>query len=61
MEIQQEVTKQGERGTASRVFHAKVDKEKIATWRTNLNRILLVFNVHPITPYAANIKDSSPG
>ena len=32
------------------MFHAKNDKETIATWRSDLNRILHVFNVRPVTP-----------
>jgi len=35
-------------GTQSRFFHAKDDKETIAAWKAELNRILLVFNVRPI-------------
>jgi len=30
---------------ASRLFHAKNDKEVIAAWRLDLNRVLHVFNV----------------
>ena len=32
------------------MFHAKNDKETIATWRSDLNRILHVFNVRSVTP-----------
>ena len=32
----------------SRHFHAKNDKDKIAAWRSDLNRILQIFNVRPI-------------
>ena len=32
----------------SRHFHAKNDKEKIAAWRLDLNRILHIFNVRSI-------------
>jgi len=32
------------------MFHAKDDKETIATWRLDLNRILDVFNVRGLTP-----------
>ena len=42
------VIKQSRRNTASRLFHAKNDKEKIAAWRLDLNGILQVFNVCPI-------------
>ena len=47
-EIQQRIVKQGKRGTFSRYFHAKNDKDKIAAWGSDLNRILQVFNVRPI-------------
>ena len=47
-EIQQRIVKQGERGAISRHFHAKNDKDKIAAWRLDLNRILQIFNVRPI-------------
>jgi len=33
----------------SRLFHAKDDKEAIAAWRLELNRILHVFNVRSVT------------
>jgi len=44
-EIQKNVVKRGKRSGVSRMFHAKSDKETIATWRLDLNRILHVFNV----------------
>ena len=47
-EIQRRIVEQGKRGTISRHFHAKNDKDRIATWRSDLNRILHVFNVRPI-------------
>ena len=40
--------KQGKRNVVSRFVHAKFHKTTIATWRLDLNRILLVFNVRPI-------------
>lgn len=49
-EIQNGVIKQGERNTISRVFHAKNDRDAVATWRQDLNRILHVFNVRSINP-----------
>jgi len=39
------VIKRGRRNPISRLFHAKNDKETIAVWKSDLNRILLVFNV----------------
>jgi len=47
-EIQRKVIKQSERNAVSRLFHAKSDKETIAGWKAELNRILLVFNVRSI-------------
>ena len=44
-EIQKKVIKQGKRNAVSRLLHAKSDKDMIATWRSDLNGILLVFNV----------------
>ena len=39
------------RNAASRIFHAKSDKGTIAAWRSDLDRILHVFNVRS-TGYA---------
>ena len=44
-EIQREVIKQSGRYTATRLLHVKNDKEAIAAWKLDLNRILQVFNV----------------
>ena len=44
-EIQSKVIKQSGRNAASRLFHARNDKETIAAWKSELNRILIVFNV----------------
>ena len=48
--IQKKIVKQGKRNVVSRHLHAKDDKERIATWRSDLNRILHVFNVRPAVP-----------
>ena len=47
-EIQRNVIKRGKRNVVSRHLHAKNDKEKIAAWRSDLGRILQVFNVRSI-------------
>ena len=47
-QIQEKVIKRSGRNALSRAFHAKNDKETIATWRSDLNRILHVFNVRPV-------------
>jgi hypothetical protein len=44
-EIQRNIIKKSERNTVSRLFHANNDKGTITTWKSDLSRILLVFNV----------------
>lgn len=44
-EIQKKVFKQRGRSAVSRLVHAKNDKETIAAWRSDLNRVLHVFTV----------------
>jgi hypothetical protein len=48
-EIERDIAKLGKRNAVSRLFHSKNDKEKIAAWRLDLNRILHVFNVRSIS------------
>ena len=49
-EIQKNIVdRRGKRNAVSRAFHAKNDKETIATWRLDLNRILHVFDVRSVT------------
>ena len=45
-EVQRKVIKQSGRNSALRLFHAKKDKETIAAWKVDLNRILHIFNVY---------------
>jgi hypothetical protein len=47
-EIQRKIIKKGKRNAASRLLHAKNDKEMIATWKSDLNKILLVFNARSV-------------
>jgi hypothetical protein len=47
-EIQKKIIKKGKRNVVSRLVHAKSDKEMIATWRSDLSKILLVFNVSSV-------------
>ena len=47
-EIQRNVDKMGERGTISHILHAINDKGKISAWKSDLKRILHVFNVSTI-------------
>ena len=42
------IIKQSKRNAISQYFHAKNDKDKIAAWRSDLNRILHIFNVRSI-------------
>ena len=44
-EIEVKIAKRGKRNAVSRLLHAKNDKETIAGWRSDLARILLIFNV----------------
>jgi hypothetical protein len=44
-DIQKRLVKWGKRNVASRHFHAKKDKETIAAWRLDLEKILQVFKV----------------
>jgi hypothetical protein len=47
-EIQRKIIKKGKQNAVSRLFHAKSDKETIAGWKSDLNKILLVFNVRSV-------------
>ena len=49
-EIREKVIKQSNRNPISRHLHAKGDKDTIAAWKLDLNRILQVFNVRSTTP-----------
>jgi len=44
-EIQEKVAEKGARGLLSRLTHMKNDRDVMATWRSDLNRVLHVFNV----------------
>ena len=44
-EIQERVIEKGGRNLLSRIVHARNDKEVMVTWRSDLNRVLHVFNV----------------
>jgi hypothetical protein len=47
-EIQSKVIEKSKRNVVSRLFHAKSDKETIAAWKSDLNKILLIFNVSSV-------------
>ena len=44
-EIQRKIIKQSGRGTVSRLVHAKADGGAIASWKSDLDRFLRIFNV----------------
>jgi len=48
VEVRRKVVKWGKQNPMSRHFHAKEDKETIATWRSDLDSILHVFNVRSV-------------
>ena len=48
--IQKKIVKWGKRNPISQRFRAKEDKELIATWRLDLEKILHIFNVCSVTP-----------
>ena len=59
-EIQRKIVKRGGRNAVSRPLHAKGDKEAIATWRSDLNRILLIFDVRFVLSVLATTNLPSP-
>ena len=50
-EIQRKVIKYSQRNSVSRLFRARDDRDTIATWRSELDRILHIFNVCSIAFY----------
>ena len=46
--IQSKVTDRSNQNAISRAFHAKSDSQMIASWKMDLNRILLIFNVRSV-------------
>ena len=46
--IQNEILVKRQRNAVSKVFHSKVDKDKITGWKGELNRILQIFNVRSV-------------
>ena len=47
-EIQGNITEKSGQSMISRLIHAKNNKEAVAGWRSDLNRILHVFNVRSV-------------
>jgi len=48
-EAQEHIIERSKRNAISRRYHAKEDKEAIATWKSDLNEVLGVFNVRSAT------------
>ena len=47
-EIREKVTKRSKRNVVSQLIHATNDKGMIAGWKSDLGRILQIFNVRPV-------------
>ena len=48
--IQKKTAKDGKRNMASRIIHKKDDKDMIAGWKRDLDRILQIFHVRSVGP-----------
>jgi hypothetical protein len=57
--MQRKIFKQSKRDRISRFIHSKNDKDMIAGWKLDLNRILVVFNVR-LMSLCLVAADSSP-
>jgi hypothetical protein len=49
-EIERKVKEESKRNAALRLLHAKSDKDKIAGWASDINKILQIFNVRCVAP-----------
>ena len=47
-DVQGKVIEKNERGVLSRTFYAKTDKDAIAAWKQEFNKILQIFNVRSV-------------
>ena len=59
-EIQNKVIKRSGRSRASRFLHARIDKDAIAAWKSDLSRLLQVFNVGSAHSWFIAATDSLP-
>ena len=59
VEIQKKVIIRSGRNAASRIFQARNDKDTIAGWKSDLGRILQVFNVRSVN-FAWSLLTASP-
>ena len=46
--VQERMIEKEERNVLSRAFWAKTDKDTIATWKEEFNKILRIFDVRPV-------------
>ena len=54
-EIQEKILKRSGRHRLSRFFHSRDDKDAVAAWKSDLNRILHVFNVCQNAPASSSL------
>jgi hypothetical protein len=54
-EIERKVKEESRRNVALRLLHAKNDKDKIAGWASDINKILQIFNVRSFAPPLASL------
>jgi len=47
-EIERNIIKEGKRNVISQRLHAKSNKENMAAWKLDLDKIIQVFNVHSV-------------
>ena len=47
-DIEKNVAEKNNRNVVSRALHAQSDKDTIAAWKQDLNRVLHTFNVRPV-------------
>ena len=61
MEIEGNIIKQGKRNGISQRLHAKSDKEKVAAWGSDLDKMLQVFNVRSVASITTVAKSPLSG
>lgn len=57
--MQRKIIKRGNRNPISRLLHSRNDKEPIAAWKSDLDKILRVFNVCSVR-YYLNVVNCPP-
>ena len=56
---QRRIIKKNERSVFSRALHAKDDKDAIAAWKQEFNKILHIFNVRSVSSARHSLTESS--